>query len=303
MAKILLTGGAGFIGSHVADLFLANGYEVVIVDDLSTGKKANLNSKATFYQLDICSPELADIFAKEKPDFINHHAAQINVRRSVTDPLLDAHINISGLLNVMECARHYPVKKIIFASSGGAIYGEAGELPTTEEYNPVPISPYGISKLASEYYLHYYYHLHHIPYVALRYGNVYGPRQDSQGEAGVIAIFTELMKANAQPLINGDGEQTRDYIYVADVAQANRQALEQNQIGIFNIGTGQETSVNRLFDELKNIIGFTGQKKHGPAAPGDVSRSALSIKKAQQLLGWQPVTPLEAGLKKVYEAT
>lgn len=299
--KVLITGGAGFIGSHIVDLLIENGYQVVVVDNLVTGRKENLNPEAKFYELDITAPKLADVFAEEKPDYVCHLAAQINVRVSVKDPVFDARVNILGILNLLENCRQSGIKKFIFSSTGGAIYGEASEIPTPETHANKPISPYGIAKLSGEYYLDYYFQVFGLPYVSLRYSNVFGPRQDSQGEAGVVAVFTEKMLKNETATINGDGEQTRDYVYVGDVAKANLLVLEKDVTGIYNVGTGKQTSVNELFQTVKDLTGFAGEEKHGEAIPGEVLKSALDCKKIGQDLGWQPEVGLEEGLKEVVE--
>lgn len=227
--RVLVTGGAGFIGSHIVDALIAEGHHVVVVDDLSSGKLENLNPAARFYHLDICSPELEKVFRDEKIDMVNHHAAQIDVRRSVADPLEDARINIQGLLNVLENCRRYNVQGVVFASSGGVVYGEPQVLPVPEDYPKGPLSPYGVSKLSSEFYLYCFAQVLGLPYIALRYGNVYGPRQDPHGEAGVVAIFGLKMLAGETPVIYGDGEQLRDYVYVGDVVQANLLAMQRLQ--------------------------------------------------------------------------
>ena len=227
MSKVLVTGGAGFIGSHVVDALIKQGHEVVVVDNLSAGKKDNINPQARLYQMDICDPELGKLFAQEKIDFVSHHAAQIDVRKSVESPQFDAQVNISGLLNLLENCRQYQVKGVVFASSGGAIHGEPKNLPVSETTSKGPFSPYGISKLSSEYYLYYYHRVHGLPYITLRYSNVYGPRQDTGGEAGVIAIFIGKLLSGKTASIFGDGEQIRDYVYVEDVAAASLRAFRK----------------------------------------------------------------------------
>jgi len=285
--KVLITGGAGFIGSHLADKLVKNRHNVSIIDNLSTGKKENINLKTRFYKLDILSPKISHIFEKEKPEIVFHLAAQKNVRRSLEDPVKDAKTNILGTLNLL---RHcQKVKKFIFASSGGAIYGNAKIIPTPEGYPANPLSPYGVAKLAIEKYLKAL----NINYVALRYANVYGPRQDAKGEAGVIAIFIDKIKDNQSPIIFGTGEQTRDYVYVSDVVSANIKAMQKNVFGEFNIGTSQETSVNKLL----KMLAHKAQAKHAKAVLGEVQRSCLDIKKAKQMLGWEPRVSLKQGLK------
>ena len=255
--KILVTGGAGFIGSHIVDRYIQDGHEVIVIYNLSTGKRANLNPKARFYQIDIGSPEVEAVFEKERPEVLNHHAAQIDVRRSVADPTFDCKENVLGFLNVMEPARRHGIKKVIFASSGGAIYGEQKEFPATEDHPTNPISPYGVAKLTCEKYLHYYSVQYKIPYVIFRYANVYGPRQNAEGEAGVVAVFINKLLNNEQPVVNGDGKQTRDYVYVGDIAELNRRAVQLNSTQCLNVGTGVETDVNQIF-----VLRFGLSAKH-----------------------------------------
>lgn len=298
--KILVTGGAGFIASHIVDAYISDGHEVVVLDDLSTGKKEFVNSKARFYQVDIRSrEEIETIIKKEKPDVINHHAAQISVRNSVEDPRNDLEVNLIGLLNLLESAKKTGLKKFIFASSGGVVYGEANILPTPESYTPLtPQSPYGVTKLASEYYLNYFYQSFKIPFIALRYGNVYGPRQNPHGEAGVVAIFTMKLLKGETPIINGDGKQTRDYVYVGDIVEANRKALISDKIGAYNIGTSKETDVIEIFDILQKLTGSNLEPKHGPAKSGEQQRSCLDSTMAKNLMDWQAKTGLAKGLKQ-----
>ena len=295
--KILVTGGAGFIGSHLVDRLIKEGHKVVIIDNLSTGRKENLNPKAEFYKIDICSPKNSQIFQKEKPEIVFHLAAQIDVRKSVENPVENAKINILGSLNLLENCKKYKVKKIIFASTGGAIYGDANIVPTPEDYPEFPLSPYGIEKLIVDKYLNYYHKVFGLPYVSLRLANVYGPRQNSQGEAGVIAIFCGKMLSGKQPIINGDGKQTRDFVFVDDVVEANMLALKKNKVGIFNIGKAKETDVNTIFKKLKELTGLKYKEIHGPALPGEQKRSCLNYSKAQKELGWRPEYSLEKGLE------
>jgi len=297
MSKILVTGGAGFIGSHIVDKYIDLGHEVFVIDDLSNGKKENLNPKARFYKIDIRDKKIGEIFAKEKPEIINHHAAQIDLRKSIKDPVLDAKINILGILNLLENAIKHKVKKFIFASSGGAIYGDTKNIPTCEDEKPKPLSPYAIAKLVSEQYLEFYFKVHNLPYVALRYANVYGPRQDPLGEAGV-AIFMSKLLTKKPPTINGDGNQTRDYIYVEDVAQANILALKDNITGLFNIGTQKETSVNELFRLISRLLNIEITAERGSSIKGEVKRSCLDSSKAKNILKWSPEVNLENGLKE-----
>ncbi|UCG25846.1 MAG: NAD-dependent epimerase/dehydratase family protein [Chloroflexota bacterium] len=295
--KVLLTGGAGFIGSHVADLYLEHGYDVAIVDDLSTGRTSNLNPKATFYQLDIRSPDLPAVFERERPDFVNHHAAQIDVRRSVEDPKFDADVNVLGSLNVIECARKHGVRRLVYISTGGAVYGEPEYLPCDELHPIKPICPYGASKHIVEHYLHMYQVNYGLEYAVLRYPNVYGPRQDPKGEAGVVAIFTGQMLADKQVTIFGDGEQERDFVYVGDCAKANLLALQSENSGIYNIGSGTGKSVNQLFSALQTITTYAPQPSYGPARLGETRKTYLEATKARQELGWQPKVSLMEGLQ------
>ncbi len=295
--KVLVTGGAGFIGSHVVDLLIDNGYEVVIVDDLSTGRKSNLNPAATFYPMDIRSPELAGVFEKERPDYVDHHAAQMNVHRSVIDPLFDADVNVRGSINLLENARNYGVKHFIYISTGGAVYGEPIYLPCDENHPINPICPYGASKHSVEHYL-YMYHLNYgLSYTVLRYPNVYGPRQDPQGEAGVIAIFIAQMLKNEPVMINGDGENERDFVYVSDCAQANLLSIQcANGAGIYNIGSSQGVTINQVYAALKQRTGYLLEAVHGPARVGETRRIYLDATKAAQGLKWKPKVSFDEGL-------
>jgi len=300
--KILVTGGAGFIGSHVVDLYIDKGYDVVIVDDLSTGRLSNLNQKATFYQLDIRSPDLKEIFAIERPDYVNHHAAQMDVRHSVADPMFDCDVNIMGSLNLIECAKMFKVKRIIYISSGGAAYGEPEYLPCDEKHPVNPICQYGASKHTVEHYLYMYHQNYGLEYIVLRYPNVYGPRQDPKGEAGVVAIFTGKMLTGEEVIINGDGEQQRDYVFVADCAQANLIALlSPHSHGIYNLGSGVGTSVNDIFSHLADITSYELKPAHGPAKVGETRHIYLDAKEAQRILNWQPSWSLRDGLIKTVE--
>ncbi|MEN3203463.1 MAG: NAD-dependent epimerase/dehydratase family protein [Atribacterota bacterium] len=297
---ILVTGGAGFIGSHVVDAYLEAGFSVVVVDNLVTGSKKNLNPRARFYEVDIRNREaLSAVFARERPQFVNHHAAQVNLRFSVDDPLFDASVNILGTLNVLELSKEFGVQKIIFASTGGALYGEVEYLPVPEEYTPMPLSPYGVAKHAVECYLRYYEAIWGIPYVALRYGNVYGPRQDPKGEAGVIAIFSQRILRGEPCIVFGDGRQTRDYVFVEDVARANLLALSAPS-GAYNIGTGRETSVLELLALLECAAGRKIEVVFAEERKGEISRIALSIEKARKVLSWEPWVSLEEGLLKTF---
>ena len=299
--KILVTGGAGFIGSHVVDAYVAQGHDVVVVDDLSTGRKANLNPAATFYQLDIRDPELETIFAREKPQIVNHHAAQVDVRRSVADPVFDAEVNVAGSLRLLECARHHGVEKVIYISTGGAVYGEPEYLPCDERHPIRPLAPYGASKHAVEHYLFLYQHNHNLRYTILRYPNVYGPRQDPHGEAGVVAIFTRQLLQDEQPTIYGDGFQERDFVYVGDCAQANVLALTAGENEIYNLASGEGTSINELFARLKEITRSRQEVAYGPAKAGETYKIYLDATKAREELGWRQRVPLSDGLAQTVD--
>ncbi|MFZ0390392.1 MAG: NAD-dependent epimerase/dehydratase family protein [Calditrichia bacterium] len=296
--KILITGGAGFIGSHIADRYLQMGHQVVIVDNLITGRRENIPEKASFYELDIRSAELENIIAKEKPDIINHHAAQMDVRKSVADPIFDADINVLGGLNLLQNCVKFKVQKVIFASTGGAIYGEQDNFPADESHPLQPLSPYGITKLATEKYLYFYFQAYGLNYTVLRYANVYGPRQNPHGEAGVVAIFSEKLLKGEQPVINGDGTQTRDYVFVEDVVSANELALQNGKNRIYNIGTSKETDVNELYHLICRALEIEMPEQHGPAKAGEQLRSVLDYRRIASEVGWKPETGLQEGIRK-----
>ncbi|PSQ51538.1 MAG: UDP-glucose 4-epimerase [Bacteroidetes bacterium QH_10_64_37] len=298
---ILVTGGAGFIGSHVADTLLDEGHEVHVLDDLSTGRRWKVPEAAPLFEHDIRSDGAAALLAEHQYDCLVHHAAQMNVRKSVEDPSFDADVNIRGLLNLMETGLDHGLQKVIFASTGGAIYGEPEYTPQDEDHPLRPLSPYGVAKLASEKYLHYYQTQYDLDAVSLRYANIYGPRQNPHGEAGVVAIFTKEMLGGGQPVINGPGEQTRDYVYVGDVVRANLAALAYDGSGVFNVGTGRETSVNELFRLLRAETGADVEETHGPAKPGEQQRSVLGYENAERDLGWTPQVPIEDGLARTVD--
>jgi UDP-glucose 4-epimerase len=305
--RVLVTGGAGFIGSHVADAYLAAGHEVWIVDDLSSGRLANLPSGAEFVELDIRDAEIRSLFRDVGFDLVNHHAAQIDVRVSVADPAKDAGVNLLGLLNLTEAALEVGTQRVVFVSSGGVVYGEPDEIPTPETAPKLPLSPYGVTKLGGEYYLNYYRVVRGLEYVALRYSNVYGPRQDPHGEAGVVAIFCNRLLSGEALTIFGDGEQTRDYVYVKDVVAANMLAsdLEMGHgTGLdsraFNVGTGVGTSVLRLADVLERIAGSGQARNHEPERPGELRHSTLDSSSIRSQ-GWSPAFTLEQGLRETYE--
>jgi UDP-glucose 4-epimerase len=299
MSRVLVTGGAGFIGSNTVDLLLSRGYDVCVVDNLSTGKKENLSPKARLHRCDITQPRLLDsLMQKEKPDAVIHLAAQIDVRKSVRDPVYDASVNLLGSINLLESCRKHKVKKMVYSSSGGAIYGEPIRFPCDESHPIRPICPYGVSKYAVEKYVEMYGKLYGIDYNIMRYGNVYGPRQDPRGEAGVVAIFTGLLHKGKQPVIWGDGEQTRDFVYVGDVAAANLAGLEQEgKSKAYNIGSGSPTSVNQLTQTLIDFIGAKVQPRHAAAVPGEVRGIYLDNGLAKRELGWKPSVNLAAGIK------
>jgi UDP-glucose 4-epimerase len=296
--KVLVTGGAGFIGSHITDQLIAAGAEVVVLDDLSSGKREAVHPQARFYRADICSAAIHELLARERFDCVDHHAAQMNVRRSVEDPVFDARVNILGSLNLLQAAVASGVKKFVFASTGGAIYGEQLRFPADETHQTCPMSPYGVAKLAVEKYLAYYELVYGLAYAALRYANVYGPRQDPHGEAGVVAIFAERLLRGEAVVINGDGEQTRDFIYVDDVVRANLLAVTTELRGIYNVGTGVETSVNALYAQLARQTQATRPPQHGPAKAGEQRRSVLDCRRLQMAANWRPEVPLEEGLRR-----
>ena len=300
--KILVTGGAGFIASQVADAFILAGHEVFILDNLSTGFEKNINPKAKFIKSDISSPSIIDVFKTEKFDVVNHHAAQIDVRKSVNDPIFDAHTNILGTINLLQACIITGVKKFMFASTGGAVYGEQEYFPADEKHPTSPVSPYGITKLTIEKYLFFYKNEYGLNHTILRYANVYGPRQNPFGEAGVVAIFTNKLLKNENPVINGDGKQTRDYVFVEDVVKANVVTLEDKTSEIYNVGTGYETSVNELFTKLNKIAGNKSEEKHGPAPKGEQLRSVISSAKLYNRFNWKPSIKMEEGLLKTFNS-
>lgn len=310
--KVVVTGGAGFIASHVVDAYVAKGWAVTVVDDLSTGDRGNLNPKARFVQGDILDGDVLADAIRDDVDLVNHHAAQMDVRRSVADPAFDAEVNVVGTLRLMERARACGVKSVVFASSGGAAYGEPAFAPQTEEHPFAPMSPYGAAKLSVEYYLGFYRQVYGMRTVALRYGNVYGPRQRKDGEAGVVAIFGGKLLAGEPVTINGTGEQTRDYVFVEDVVRANLAVSDGELSGAFNVGTGIETSVVQLFEEICGAVFAVGgrwaavgelvaMKSHGPAKAGEQMRSVLDGAKLRRAAGLQDPVRLGEGLRKTIE--
>lgn len=299
--KILVTGGAGFIASHVVDTFLNAGHEVVIVDNLITGRRSNLNPRAKFYEVDIRSQEMEKIIAEERPEVIDNHAAQMDVRRSVAEPIFDADVNILGGLNLLNLAVKYGVRKFIHISSGGAVYGEPVYLPCDEKHPVQPLCPYGATKYMLELYLYMYKQMYGLDYTILRYGNVFGPRQDPAGEAGVVAIFTGLMLKNKPVTIFGSGEQVRDYIFVKDCALANLKVLDQGPGEIFNLGCSVPTTVNQIFANLKQIIDYPLEANYAPARPGETFKIYLSSEHARETLDWCPQYTLNQGLQETVE--
>jgi UDP-glucose 4-epimerase len=302
--KILVTGGAGFIGSTVVDAYLRAGHDVAVVDDLSSGSADNVDPRARWYRVDLRTPQLDDVFATERPEIVNHHAAQVSVSRSVEDPMHDATVNVLGSLNVLEAARRHRTRRVIFASTGGAIYGEPDVLPADENHVCRPRSPYAVAKLSVEHYLDYFRAIFGLETVVLRYANVFGPRQDPHGEAGVIAIFMQRIQDGLAPMIFGDGEQTRDFVFVGDVVRANVAALDvptDGQFKVFNIATGRGTSVKELWDVIAAAARPAVTPAHGPHRPGDVRHSVLDPARAARELGWTPCVPLAEGIALTWQ--
>jgi len=296
--RVLVTGGAGFIGSHVADKMIAQGHEVTIVDNLSTGRPRNIPGRAEFHELDIRDEALGDVFASFNPEIVSHHAAQMDVRKSVTDPAYDANVNILGTLNLLECCRRYGTRKVLYAGTGGAMFGEAKYLPVDEAHPVNPISPYGITKHTVEHYLGAYQTNFGLDFTVLRYPNVYGPRQDPNGEAGVVAIFSVQLLRGKRPRIFGDGGKTRDYCYVEDIVEASMLALENGSGGIYNLGRAVEVSDQEIFQAVRDAVGVDTQPTYAPKRPGEVERIALDATAAREALGWQWKTTLTAGVAK-----
>jgi len=301
--KALVTGGAGFIGSHVVDAYLAEGLEVAVVDDLSRGRRENVSPRARFYQVDILDRAvLESVFAQERPDLVNHQAAQMDVRRSVTEPIFDAQSNILGSINVLDLAVKHQCPRVVYASSGGAVYGEPKALPANEETPVRPLAPYGISKHTVEHYLFNYRHLYGVTFVVLRYGNVYGPRQSSKGEAGVVAIFAEQIIAGTTPTIYGDGSKTRDYVEVSDVVRANVRTLDSGDDQIFNIATGVPTTDYQVFTHVRDALGVPSLvPNYAPFRPGEVNHIYLDVCKAKLGLDWEPEVTIGEGIRRTAE--
>lgn len=299
--RVLVTGGAGFIGSHVVDALIECHHDVAVIDNLSSGKREFVRPEAEFHECDIRSDECEKAVGDFRPEVIVHLAAQKSIRDSVGDPLHDADVNIFGTLRLLRSAKRVGTKRFIFTSSGGAVYGETEEIPTPEETPCLPVSPYGTSKLSGEYYVRCFENLGGPAYTILRYANVYGPRQDPYGEAGVVAIFSKRLLNSEEAVMNGTGEQTRDYVYVADVVRANMLAIEQSENGVYNIGTGIETSVNALFQMVKSATNSSAAEIYGPAKAGEQQRSALQISRAKSELGWEPTVTLQQGIEETVE--
>ncbi|MDR3125094.1 MAG: NAD-dependent epimerase/dehydratase family protein [Endomicrobium sp.] len=300
--KVLVTGGAGFIGSNIVDALLGKKYSVVVIDNLSSGKKENVNKQSKFYKVDICDQKkMLDIFKQEKPQNVIHHAAQIDVRKSVADPVFDVNVNIIGSINILDACRQTKVKKIIFASSGGTIYGECKAVAPKEDSMPNPLSPYGIAKNSVENYIKFYSEIYGLEYTILRYGNVFGPRQDPYGEAGVVAIFAQRMLKNEDIMVFGDGKQMRDYVYVFDVVDANVKSLTKGKNEVINIGTSKTTSVNKLVEVMSKVSGYKKKTIHKPKREGEVFKSFLNINRARKVLGWTPKVNLNNGIKVTLE--
>ncbi|MGI6368343.1 MAG: NAD-dependent epimerase/dehydratase family protein [Anaerolineae bacterium] len=301
--KVLVTGGAGFIGSHIVDAMLAAGHDVAVIDNLSSGYRANVDDRARLYEVDIRDADAVDaVFVQEEPEVISHQAAKANVRESMVEPVLYAQVNILGSLNLLEAARRHHTKKLIYASTGGAVYGELEYVPADENHPIKPLDPYGASKHQVEHYLYIYSRHYGLDYTVLRYPNVYGPRQDPNGEAGVIAIWAARMLNNRSTIIYGTGEQQRDFVFVTDIARANVLAVNHGNGEIINLGSTIGTSINQVYDLLSEITGYTQERVYGPAKQGEVFCSYITHEKAERLLGWQPTVALKQGLERTVAA-
>jgi len=298
MSNILVTGGAGFIGSHLVDMLLDAGHEVTVVDNLVSGHRENVHPSATFVEMDVVDHALGDVMAKASPEFVFHMAAQINVTRSVREPVYDAQCNVLGSVNLLQCCVDHGVKKVIYASTGGAIYGDPTELPVPETYPPKPVSPYGVSKYCVEHYLHLYKHIYDLDFTILRFPNVYGPRQDPHGEAGVCAILAVMMLDGETPTLYGFGEPTRDYVYGGDIARANILAMDKGSGEILNLGSAKATSVNELFDIVSELTAFNAEPKREALRPGEVSHIYCTGDRAAEVLGWRPEVGMREGLEQ-----
>ncbi|MBO2521850.1 MAG: UDP-glucose 4-epimerase [Firmicutes bacterium] len=296
--RVLVTGGAGFIGSHIVERLLEQGHDVSVIDNLSTGREENLPRGVRLYRIDVTSPDIGEVFAKEKPECVVHQAAQVDVRKSVADPALDASVNVLGSINLLEHCRRAGVRKVVYASTA-AVYGNPRTVPVPEDHPIQPASGYGISKYTVEQYLEVYRQLYQLDYTILRYANVYGPRQDPFGEGGVVAIFAHRIARRQPVTVFGDGQQTRDFVYAGDVAEANLLALDGGSGGVFNISTGAEVSVSRLIALFEGLTGHKAEVRHAPERPGEIQRSALDNRRAREVLGWSPRVSLDAGLEKL----
>ncbi|HLV88238.1 MAG TPA: NAD-dependent epimerase/dehydratase family protein [Candidatus Sulfotelmatobacter sp.] len=301
--KILVTGGAGFIASHVSDSYLRAGHSVVIVDDLSTGRRENVPAGARFFEQDITDfAGMEQIIADERPDVINHHAAQMDVRRSVREPLFDARVNIVGALGLLELGVKYKLRKFLYASTGGASYGEVQTVPVSESHPTNPICHYGVSKLTLEKYLFLYRRLYGLNYTVMRYPNVFGPRQNPHGEAGVVAIFALQMLRGDQPTIFGDGSKTRDYVFIDDIVRANLALLEKGDGETLNLGSGVPTSDYQIFELVRSATHYQGDPQYAPVRPGEVAHIALNPARAREVLGWAPNTSLREGIARTVQS-
>lgn len=299
--KTLVTGGAGFIGSTLVDALLERGHAVAVVDDLSRGRREQVPAAAALHTVDITSPSLRDVLLAERPEVVFHEAAQIDVRRSVREPLFDTQVNVAGTVNLLQSCVDAGVRRVVFASSGGAIYGDTELVPTPEEHPAAPASAYGAAKLCGETYGNLFRTLHGLEFIPLRYANVYGPRQDPHGEAGVVGIFAERLLRGDVCVVNGDGRQTRDYVFVEDVVRANLLAADTREPNAYNVGTGVETDVNQVFELLAAACGVAAEPRHAEAKPGEQARSCLDIRNAASGLGWTPEVPLAEGLRRTVE--
>ena len=299
--KILVTGGAGFIGSHLVDRLIEEGHQVVIADNLSTGKLRNINPSATFHHTDITLQSIREVFHREQPEIVFHLAAQTSVIESIRDPFKDCQINVTGTLRLLEACKIYGIDRFIYSSTGGALYGDPDVIPCTETTPIIPLCPYGLSKHMGEQYIELFYRLNHLNYTILRYANVYGPRQDPSGESGVIAIFSQLMLQGKNLKIFGDGLQERDFIYVSDVVNANVKAMSSSTQDAFNIGTGRPITINFIYETLQNIIEYSGQVEYHPQRAGEILRISLECEKASKILGWLPSVEIRDGLEKTVE--
>jgi UDP-glucose 4-epimerase len=299
--RIIVTGGAGFVGSHIVDAYITAGHQVIVVDNLSTGKRENVHPEARLVEMDVGDPALVDLFCTEKPDVVNHHAANASVSLSVREPLFDAGQNVLGTLNILEASRQADVGKVIYISSGGAMYGTVEYLPMDEDHPASPVSPYALSKYTGERYVRLYGEIHGLHWTSLRYANVYGPRQDPYGEAGVVAIFCQNLQDGVVPEIHWDGEQSRDFVYAGDCARANLLALEGGDGQAYNVGTGIGTSINTLFHTLTDIAGQDLTPRRGPRRPGDARTSYLDCGKIERELGWKAQAGLREGLERTWD--